>query len=118
MIGTTGLKAFEVKCIVGVYEQERSYPQPVLFDIELDYDFAKPAESDALTNAVDYDKVASAVRTMVQQRAFRLLETMAEETVSLLFKHMEHVRTIRLEIRKPQAVTDATCSLVRVERHR
>ena len=118
MIGTTGLKAFEIKCIVGVYEQERHYPQPVLFDIELDYDFAKPAESDALAHAVDYDKVASSVRAMVQQRAFQLLETMAEETVSLLFKRMEHVRTIRLEIRKPQAVTDAACSLVRVERHR
>ena len=37
MIGTTGLKNLQIGCIVGVYEQERAQPQPVVIDIELDY---------------------------------------------------------------------------------
>ena len=46
MIGTTGLKDLEVSCILGVYEQERTQPQPVVFNIEIDYDFVSPARLD------------------------------------------------------------------------
>ena len=118
MIGTTGLKSFQVACIVGVYEQERAQPQPVVIDIELDYDFATAASSDAVGDAVDYDRVVAEVTGLVQRREFRLIETMAEETASTLFARMAQVRAIRLEIRKPQAVPAAACAFVRVVRMR
>lgn len=118
MIGTTGLKSLQVACIVGVYQQERTQPQPVVIDIELDYDFAAAAASDAIGNAVDYDRVAAEVTELVQRRAFTLVETMAEETAAMLLETIAQVRTIRLEIRKPQAVPAAACAFVRVERTR
>lgn len=118
MIGTTGLKSLQVACIVGVYEQERAQPQPVIIDIELDYDFAAAAGSDAVDDAVDYDRVAAKVTGLLQRRAFRLIETMAEDTATMLFDCMDQVRTIRLEIRKPQAVPAAGSAFVRVERTR
>lgn len=118
MIGTTGLKGLEVSCILGVYEQERTQPQPVVFNIEIDYDFVSPARLDALDDAIDYDQVAAEVSDLVHRRTFSLLETMAEETVTLLFRRMEQIQTIRLEIRKPQAVPAAAYSFVRVERSR
>ena len=55
-IGTTGLKNLRVDCVVGIYEQERAAPQPVLFDIELDYDFAAAASSDAIEDAVQEEQ--------------------------------------------------------------
>lgn len=118
MIGTTGLRSLEVACIVGVYEQERAQPQPVVFDIELDYDFRSAASSDTLGAAVDYDAVAAEVTGLARHRTFMLLETMAEETAARLFERMDRVQTIRLEIRKPQAVPAAACAFVRVERTR
>ncbi len=118
MIGTTGLKHLQVACIVGVDEHERAQPQPVVIDIELDYDFAAAAGSDAVGDAVDYDRVAAEVTGLVQRREFTLIETMAEETAAMLLERMAEVRTIRLEIRKPQAVAAAACSFVRVERTR
>ena len=118
MIGTTGLKSFQVDCIVGIYEHERQKPQTVIMDIDLDYDFAAAAGSDAIGDAVDYDRVARGVTELVQRRAFLLIETMAEETAAMLLARLAQVTTVRLEIRKPAAVPAAACSFVRVERTR
>ena len=118
MIGTTGLKDLQVTCIVGVFEQERVQPQPVLIDIELDYDLAAAASSDAIGDAINYDHVATAVTGLVQQREFTLIETMAEETAAMLLEQISRVRAIRLEVRKPHAVAAAACAFVRVERTR
>jgi dihydroneopterin aldolase len=118
MIGTTGLKGLQVDCIIGIYEHERQTPQTVIMDIGLDYDFAAAAGSDAIGDAVDYDRVASGVIELVQRRAFQLIETMAEETAAMLLERLAQVQTVRLEIRKPAAVPAAACSFVRVERTR
>lgn len=118
MIGTTGLKSLRVDCIVGIYEHERQAPQTLIMDIELDYDFAAVATSDAIDDAVNYDVVARFVTTLVQERAFQLIEAMAEETAALLLARLPQVQTVRLEIRKPAAVPAAASSFVRVERTR
>ena len=47
-----------------------------------------------------------------------LLEAMAEETAALLFEQHALAQTVRLEIRKPEAVPAAECSFVRLERNR
>ena len=118
MIGTTGLKELEISCIVGIHERERTQPQPVIFNVEVDYDFVQSAGSDKIDDAIDYDQIAAVVTDLVRQQSFALLETMAEEAVAVLFKRIERIRTIRIEIRKPQAIPDAAYSFVRVERSR
>ena len=118
MIGTTGLQGLRVDCIVGIHEHERRTRQAVIMDIDLDYDFAAAAASDAIGDAVDYDRVASGVAGLVERRAFKLIETMAEETAAMLIAQLPQVRRVRLEIRKPAAVPAAACSFVRVERTR
>jgi dihydroneopterin aldolase len=118
MIGTAGLKSLHVECIIGVYDHERETPQSVIMDIDLDYDFADAAASDAIGDAVDYDLVARSVAALAERGAFTLIETMAEETAKMLLAQQARVRTVRLEIRKPAAVAAAACSFVRVERTR
>lgn len=118
MTGTTGLKQLRVDCIVGIHPHERTHPQTVILDIELDYDFTPAASSDAIPDAVDYDLVAASVTELIQERRFRLIETMAEQAAAMLLDRVPAVRTVRLEIRKPAAVPAAACSFVRVERAR
>lgn len=118
MIGTTGLHNLRIDCIVGIYPHEREQTQTVFVDIELDYDFAKAATSDAIPDAVDYDHVAASVTGLIQSRRFRLIETMAEETAAMLLAGVPQVEAVRLEIRKPAAVPSAANSFVRVERAR
>jgi dihydroneopterin aldolase len=118
MVGTAGLKALRVECILGIYEHERRQKQTVLVDVEVDYDFAAAAASDAIADAVDYDGIATAVAELADRRKFRLIETLAEETAGMLLARLSAVRTVRLEVRKPAAVPAADCSFVRVERRR
>lgn len=118
MIATTGLKSFCIDCIVGVYAFEREKTQPIIMNIELDYDFSAAAASDAIGDAVDYDLVASGVTELLHTRQFVLLEAMAEETAALLFEQHAVVQTVRLEVRKPEAVPAAECSFVSLERKR
>jgi len=118
MIGTTGLKGLQIDCIVGIYEHERTKTQPLMVDVELDYDFAAAARSDAIGDTVDYDHVAAGIAELAQRRGFQLIETMAEETAAMLLGRLAQVQTVRVEIRKPDAVPAAACSFVRVERTR
>jgi dihydroneopterin aldolase len=118
MIGTTGLQQLRVDCIVGIYPHERAATQTVLLDIELDYDFAPPAASDAIPDAVDYDHVAANVTALLQTRRFQLLEAMAEHTATMLFDRDPRIQAVRLVIQKPAAVPAADASFVRVARTR
>lgn len=118
MIGTTGLHNLRIDCIVGIYAHEREETQPVFLDLEVDYDFGAPAASDAIADAVDYDRIVKLVTELVQARRFQLLEAMAEAVVTTVLEHFGVVRCVRLEIRKPDAVPAAANSFVRVERER
>jgi len=118
LIATTGLKCLHIDCVLGVYAIEREQTQPIIMNVELDYDFAAAAASDAIGDAVDYDLIASGVTELLHARQFALLETMAEETAALLFEQHALVQTVRLEICKPKAVSAAESSFVRLERNR
>jgi dihydroneopterin aldolase len=118
LIATTGLKGLCIDCVVGVYAFEREKTQPIIMNIELDYDFSAAAASEAIGDAVDYDLIARGVTALLHERKFVLLEAMAEETAALIFEQHVLTQTIRLEIRKPEAVPAAECSFVRLERNR
>ena len=118
MIGTTGLRQLRVDCIVGIYPHERTHTQPVLVDIEIDYNFGPAAASDAIPDAVDYDTVAASVTDLIQSRQFQLIETMAEEAAALLLERITVAIAVRIEIHKPAAVPAAAYSYVRVDRAR
>lgn len=118
MFGTTGVRQLQVDCIVGIQPHEREREQPVLLDIEIDYDFAAAAASDAIGDAADYDAVVRSVTHLIQVQKFFLIETMAETVAAMLLNDTPRAHAVRLEIRKPAAVPRAQCSFVRVERTR
>ena len=118
MIGTTGLKDLRVDCIIGIHPHERAATQAVLLDIELDYDIAGPAASDAIADAVDYDDVAARITSLLRASGFQLIETMAERAAALLLADVPVATAVRIEVRKPAAVPAAACAFVRVERRR
>ena len=118
MIGTTGLQALRVDCVIGIYPHERTARQQLIVDVEIDYDFAAAAAADAIADAVDYDGVARAITELAQRRGFQLIETLAEETAAMLLAEVPAAVGVKLEIRKPAAVPAAACSFVRVERTR
>ena len=118
MLGTTGLHNLRIDCIVGIHPHERENPQAVFLDLEIDYDFAPAAGSDAIPDAVDYDLVVRMVTELIQSRRFHLIEAMAEAVAAMLLEKVPVIACVRLEIRKPAAVPAADNSFVWVERER
>jgi dihydroneopterin aldolase len=118
MIGTTGLHNLRIDCIVGIHPHEREIPQAVFLDLEIDYDFAPAAASDAIPDAVDYDDVVRLVTELIQTRRFHLIEAMAEAVAAMLLEKVPVIECVRIEIRKPAAVPAADSSFVWVERGR
>lgn len=69
----------QIECAVrvGVPEQERSRPQRILVDVELELDLSSAAERDDLNETVDYRLLAEEIRRELESREFHLLEAVA-----------------------------------------
>jgi 7,8-dihydroneopterin aldolase/epimerase/oxygenase len=66
------LRGLQVECIIGFIEWERRIKQTVVIDIELPVDCARAAETDDVTNTVDYKRVAKRVIAFVEGSDFKL----------------------------------------------
>ncbi len=93
-----------VDCIVGVYPNERTTPQPLIVELELGLDTREAAGSGRIAATCDYSRVASEVETLLGFRQYRLLEMAAEELAAMLFGSHRMVTEIRVRLGKPLAL--------------
>ncbi len=102
------------QCRIGVTEEERTNPQAVWLDLELEIDAAKAAMKDDVSAAVDYAELVAHVVRFLQSRPFQLLETMAEEVASLVLKQFDTPEVVvRIKKRALPGVESATVEVVR-----
>jgi dihydroneopterin aldolase len=83
----------------GAEEDEQRLGQPFLYDVVLEV--GDRGANDRLADALDYTKVAAAIRDLSAAQRFDLLEALATAVADML---MERFRpeSLRLRIRKPQ----------------
>ncbi len=112
------IEKLQVRAVIGVWDWERQIQQPLWFDLELGTDIRAAAASDALADALDYQRVCEQVQTLTATLQPQLIETLAEHCCAHLFATWPQVQAIRLTVRKPFAI-QATASVgVRIERQR
>ena len=88
------------ECRLGVYDWEQAKPQTVWISLELAIDAAEAAAGDDLSKAVDYGRLVSSVKQLVEHKAYRLMETMADEVAQLVLKEFATPRvTVRIKKR-------------------
>lgn len=80
---------------------ERDRPQPFLVDVELRCDVEATVASDRLEKAIDYVEVARAVRRMVEDESFELIETLASAVADRLLAM--GADGVRVRVSKPRA---------------
>ena len=66
-----------VETRIGVTEKERSRPQDLLIDIEIERDLSAAGASDALVDTIDYDGLVDEVAALVRSTECNLLEALA-----------------------------------------
>jgi dihydroneopterin aldolase len=109
------LRGLELFGYHGVHEAERRDGQMFLYDIELEV--GDRGADDRIESAVDYSKVAAAVREVANGR-YALLEALATAVAEMLVERFapEHVK---VRVRKPEvrpSGIDVEFAAVTVER--
>lgn len=82
----------------GARAGERDAPQPFVVDLELEVD----ARDDDLGTTADYRPVVEAVRALVTEGSFHVIETIAER-VAAAVAAIDGVRRCRAVVHKPWA---------------
>lgn len=109
------LHGLKVDCIIGVWEWERRIRQTVTIDLDMGFDVAKAAKSDALEDTLSYKDAAKRVAAFVRASEFTLVEKLAEEVAGLLLGEFP-LGWCRVKINKFGAVRGAGDVGVVIER--
>lgn len=111
------IEALEIECVIGIYDWERKIRQPVVLDIEMDFDNRKPAASDDIADTLDYKAVSKRLIQFVSESSFGLVERLAEHCCAIILDEFA-VERVRLKLSKPGAVRGAKAVGVIIERTR
>lgn len=110
------IKDLRVEMSIGITSVERAKCQPVLMTIEMHTDTTKAAASGDVSDSVDYYTVAKDVKALALSRHFDLLETLAEDVAALCLSKA-HVKSVNIEVEKPNIMSGLCASVgVKVKR--
>jgi 2-amino-4-hydroxy-6-hydroxymethyldihydropteridine diphosphokinase len=111
------IEALEIDCVIGIYDWERKIKQPVVLDIEMDFDNRKPAASDDIADTLDYKAISKRLIEFVGESSFGLVETLAENCCRIIIDEFG-VAKVRMKLNKIGAVRGAKGVGVILERAR
>ena len=97
---TVSIRDLRVSTVIGVYDWEREIEQALTFSIDMAADVSNAARSDDIRDALDYSAVAQAVRAVVTEGKFQLIETAAERVAERLLADYGP-EWVRVEVVKP-----------------
>ncbi|AKU92949.1 dihydroneopterin aldolase [Vulgatibacter incomptus] len=116
------LRGIRADCIVGVYPEERSEPQPLEIDLSLGLDTRGAASGGGLEATVDYARLTGEVRFLVGACRFRLLETAAEALARYVLAPptgdvpRARVEEVTVRLAKPHALPGDAVASLRIHR--
>ncbi len=116
-LDTRFLEGLRVESVIGVFDWEREVEQELRFDVHLQIDMQAAAQTDDVNQALSYVDVAEEITRVTRLTAAKLLEHLAEEVATALFRKWP-IATLKLRITKPTAVAAATGVGVEIDRTR
>jgi len=81
------IRDLALRCLIGVYPEERRDKQDVILNIILETDHRPAAASDRLADAVDYKTLKKKIVALVEASSFELIETLADRVAALALPH-------------------------------
>lgn len=111
------IRDLALRCIIGVYPEERRDKQDVIINIVLECDHSAAAKSDQLTDAVDYKEIRKTVIKLVEASEFNLIEKLADQIARVCLQNPK-VLKVTVTVDKPAALRFAKSVAVEVTRNR
>ena len=97
------IRDLSLRCIIGIYPEERRERQDVIINVALGGDFSAAGRSDDIADAVDYKVLKKKLIALVETSAFNLIETLAERVAALCLEHPK-VDEATVSVDKPGAL--------------
>ena len=109
------IRDLRIDTVIGIFDWEREVRQTVSIDLEMGADIRRAAASEDIRDALDYKAVSDRLKAFIGQSEFLLVETMAEQTASILMEEFK-VPWLKLRIGKPGAISRAEDVGIIIER--
>jgi D-erythro-7,8-dihydroneopterin triphosphate epimerase len=111
------IRDLALRCLIGVYPEERREKQDVLINIVLECDLSAAAKSDRIGDAVDYKGIKKEIIQLVEASDFHLIETLADRIAQACL-HNQRVQRATVTVDKPAALRFARSVAVEISRER
>ena len=99
------LEDFRLPVSIGIHDFERSAPQMVVVNVELELSDAMPDPRDRIEDALDYDFIRAGIMAIVKNRHFNLQETLCQEILELCLAQ-GGISRAKVSTRKPDVYPD------------
>ena len=109
------IRELALRCIIGIYPEERREKQDIVINIEMHCDLRKAGRSDDLNDTVDYKAIKKSILALVEKSGFQLIESLAE-SISDIALTSDKVEQVIVTIDKPGALRFAKSSAVQITR--
>ena len=98
-MGLIQIEGMEFYAFHGHYREEQIVGSRFLVDLTIEADTEKPAESDNLKDAVNYQQAYGIVKVQMEQKS-HLLENIASRIIDALYSEMEGIKKARAKVSK------------------
>ena len=112
------LRQLQVEAAVGLLDWEKTQTQFLELSCQLSLDFGKAAESDSITETIDYAQLRESIQAFCLSHRFYLLETLADNLANHLLATFPIADTVWLSVIKPAIFADAEGAGVEMEKVR
>lgn len=106
-----------LRAAVGPTPAERSEAQHLTVSIALDVDLRRAADTDDLSDTIDYSRIKKKILASVERQAFRTLERIAQIIATLCLEDARVQRAV-VQVEQDPGMTPAGGRGVRIERNR
>ncbi len=111
------VRDLSLRCIIGIFPDERKNRQDVLVNLTLEGPFSEAARTDSIEHTANYKTITKQIIQLVEESEFFLIETLAEKISGVCLADPRVFRaTVCLD--KPGALRFARSVAVEITRER
>lgn len=114
---TVFIRDLRVETLIGVYAAERVATRTLVMDLDIELDACRAADSDDISDTVDYAVVVADVRAELARKDYFLLERLAEFVAGRILARFG-ARRVAVRVAKPGVIEGVGAVGVSIERFR
>ena len=98
-MGLIEIEGMEFYAFHGHYKEEQIVGSKFLVDLTIEADMEKPAETDNLRDAVNYQQAYDIIKIQMEQKS-HLLENIASRILEALWSEMSGIKRVKVKVSK------------------